>query len=197
MILEFVDFCEELFPSISPYTAKTAKRALSQFKEIYGIHRYTTLPLDKLSQGDIFSEIWFPHFEADGSLRATKTKVQLISNTCDSQRDDSLIFAAVREIKDYSDKKEDIWELKQNLNYKFMFIPGKETEELYVDLSVMHAIPRIFLNLWLERGSVKKIASLSRLGFYMFICKLTVFFMRPEDPEHNEKREVGTCQPST
>ena len=35
---------------------------------------------------------------------------------------------------------------------------------------------------------VNRIATLTLVGYYMLICKLTVFFLRPEDVDVNEAR---------
>lgn len=47
MIPEFIDFCKELFPSISPYTRDQAKRAMEQFEDLYGNPKLVAHPKDK------------------------------------------------------------------------------------------------------------------------------------------------------
>lgn len=59
MIPEFIDFCQELFPSINPYTKEQAKKAMQQFEGKYGPVLSKTCSTFDLLQGDIFTEIPF------------------------------------------------------------------------------------------------------------------------------------------
>ena len=41
----------------------------------------------------------------------------------------------------------------------------------------------------IESGKINKIRSLNIYGFYLFICKITIYLCRPEDKGVNEKRK--------
>lgn len=70
------------------------------------------------------------------------------------------------------------------------YLPDRILKDDYVDFELINSMSReTFLRLYQEQ-KVKRIASLTMVGYYMFICKLTVFFMRPEDVEVNSDRYV-------
>ena len=84
MIPEFIDFCKELFPSISPYTRDQAKRAMEQFENLYGNPKLVAHPKDaELYQGDIYTEIPFLYTNENGEQTCIMRKAQLLTNTCD------------------------------------------------------------------------------------------------------------------
>lgn len=58
----------------------------------------------------------------------------------------------------------------------------------YVDFEMINTISRDAFNRFLDTNKVRRIASLTLVGYYMFICKLSIFFMRPEDVEVNSGR---------
>ncbi len=50
------------------------------------------------------------------------------------------------------------------------------------------------LNRMIEQGKVVKESSLNQFGFYLFLCKLTTCFMRPEDEEVQADRRKNYMQ---
>lgn len=190
MLKEFITFCEELFPSINPYTAEQARKAMDQFENSRGNTLTKIYDDNDLYQGDIFTEIPFFYYDEKGALNLIKCKAQLLSNTCDSVRDKFLLFAAVHEIDDFKENKGLVSAIRENKKYNAFYIPDKALADEFVDFEIINSYPReTFLKL-LEEKKVSRIASLSQIGYYMLICKLTVFFMRPEDKEVNKSRAV-------
>ena len=188
MIPEFIDFCKALFPSIDPYTAEQAKRVMEQFNDNNRPKLTIALNDFDLMQGDIFSEIPFVFIDEDGSVKTFFAKAELLSNTCDATRDDYLLFAAVRPIDDFAENENLISSIKKNQKYSMFYIPDYPMERYYVDFEQITSIPRnAFIKLH-ENGNVNRIATLTSVGYYMLISKLTVFFMRPEDVETNNSR---------
>ena len=191
MIPEFIDFCKELFPSISPYTRDQAKRAMEQFENLYGNPKLVAHPKDaELYQGDIYTEITFLYTNENGEQTCIMRKAQLLTNTCDAVRDDNLIFAAIHPCEEFSKTAKDLVSIKGNHTFRLFYIPDPETQDLLIDFSLLTTLSRnTFLSL-LQKGIVHRIAALSQIGYYMFICKLTVFFMRPEDVQVNKDRDT-------
>ncbi|MBP8968407.1 MAG: hypothetical protein KBG42_03900 [Lachnospiraceae bacterium] len=189
MIPEFIDFCKELFPNIDPYTAEQAKLVMDQFEknDVPKLARYTE-QFDLL-QGDIFSEIPFVYINDDGEVQTFFSKAELLSNTCDASRDDELLFAAIRPIEGYSDNKDSITAIKHNKRYSLFYIPDIPMENYCVDFELITSISRKVFNELCNKGNVNRIATLTSVGYYMLISKLTVFFLRPEDVETNCCRE--------
>lgn len=188
MIPEFIDFCKSLFPSIDPYTAEQAKKVMDQFCDNDKPKLAIALSDFDLMQGDIFSEVPFVYIDEDGDIQTFCAKAELLSNTCDATRDDFLLFAAVRPIADYSENENTVNSIKNNKKYSMFYIPDSPMEQYYVDLEQITAISRkAFVKLH-ETGNVNRIATLTSVGYYMLISKLTVFFMRPEDADTNNNR---------
>ena len=190
MIPEFIDFCKELFPSIDPYTKEQAKQAMKQFESIEGPVLCRPCGAFDLLQGDIFSEIPFFYTDENGEMKVIRRKAQLLSNTCDASRDELLLFAAVHPLSDIHDNDSMISNIVRNKRYSAFYLPDRILKDDYVDFELINSMSReTFLRLYQEQ-KVKRIASLTMVGYYMFICKLTVFFMRPEDTELNSDRYV-------
>ncbi len=190
MIPEFIDFCKELFPSISPYTREQAKRAMQQFEGIQGPVLAQTCNTFDLLQGDIFSEIPFFYTDDNGDLKIIRRKAQLLSNTCDATRDKTLLFAAIHPLADIQENPSMISNITKNQRYNTFYLPDGVLENEFVDLELISSISReSFLKLHDEK-KVDRIATLTLVGYYMLICKLTVFFMRPEDASVNTARYI-------
>lgn len=188
MICDFIAFCKELFPSIDPYTADQAKKVMEQFESNQLPRLALTRKEFDLLQGDIFSDIPFVYIDDDGSIKSFLSTAELLSNTCDASRDDMLLFAAVRPISDYSGNKDSIDAIKKNRRYSLFYIPDSPLEGSCVDFEMITTISREMLNKLHESGDIHRIATLTSVGYYMLISKLTVFLMRPEDAEINNNR---------
>jgi len=186
---DFIDFVTELFPSISPYTKKQAKESMIQFETEGRMLKYTMpSPLEHLAQGDIFGEeIPFIKQNNEGELSAFKTKAILLSNTCDSERDDLLIFAALIPLSSLSGKS--LETIKQNKLYRYLYIPDSIISDYVIDFSLLNSFSRELFNKKLEEKAFNKVLSLNDLGYYMFLCKLTIHLMRPEDTEVQSHRK--------
>jgi hypothetical protein len=189
MIKEFIDLCRELFPSIQPYTAESAKKALSQFKKDGRLLNFITGNLNRIvpCQGDIFSEIPFYYMDADGSYKKVNYKAQLLTNTCDAERNENLHFAAILPLNNFNQQSQS--DIKGNRHFQFFYIPDSRTENFVIDFGLITTISREAFIKAFTQNKINKIVSLSDIGFYMFICKLTVFFLRPEDIDVNESRD--------
>ena len=184
MICELIDFYEELFPSISPYTAQSAKNALSQFynNESNGEFLLSN-NLDNLTQGDIFSAIPFMAIGEDGDVSVFKAKAMLITNTCDASRNSNVEFIPLHPIKEYSTDSEKIQTLKNNKLFQFLYLPDNRLENYFIDFGGISTYSRAAFLKLIEQEKVKKLGSLSEIGYFTFISKMTVFFMRPEDKD--------------
>ena len=63
-----------------------------------------------------------------------------------------------------------------------------------MDFSLLNTFSKDVLNRMIEKGKVVKETSLNQFGFYLFLCKLTVCFMRPEDEEVQKDRRQNYIQ---
>jgi hypothetical protein len=105
------------------------------------------------------------------------TKGMLISNTCDAEHDGAVILAPMFRIDALEglDKRA----LKQNQIFRFLHLPDSRIGDYVVDLGMLAAYPTGLVARIIETSG--KCASLTQLGYYFFLCKLTVHLMRPED----------------
>lgn len=194
MIGGFLDYCSALFPSIDPYTKEGAKRALEQYKDSFQTDSLTlSTPSDVFLQGDIFTEMPFFYCDEDGEQSVLTLKAQLISNTCDATRDERVLFAGVFPLKEFeSEGKGKLDAIKSNKTYKLFYIQGHE-EEYVIDFSLINSVPLSIFYRLIQEKHLKRIISLSQIGYFIFITKLTVFLMRPEDENANSSRFPSTC----
>lgn len=189
IVKDIINFCEELFPGISPYTAENARQAIKQF-ELEG----KTLPLtmfrnfDYLTQGDVFSEMPLTYIDKDGNVITIFRKAILLCNTCDSTRNDKLQFAAIHPVEDLGENESFKESVRHNRAFQFLYLPDPKIDDSVIDFGIISTISREAFDKLLQQGKVNKIASLSQVGYYMLLSKLTVYFMRPEDTEVNDIR---------
>lgn len=185
----FIEFTQELFPSISPYTAENVKKSLDQFKaEGKTLNAFCNKPLVYNAQGDIFDNVKFPYIDDNGNIGIYETEAMLLSNTCDAQRNQYLNFAAIFNINEFDFDESTMFEIKNNKVYNFLYFPDNQMYDKIVDFSQIVSVPLEIFNKMAEHQKNKKLLSLSQFGYYLFLCKLTIFFMRPEDKESNADR---------
>jgi len=189
MINDFINFVQELFPSISPYTKEKVKDAIKQFdltgkKQNFFLYQ----PLDHLVQGDIIEMLPFTRYNMEGNREVYKTKGILISNSCDADNDDTIVFAPLFPLEKIN---LDIANIKNNLNYRLLYFPDPKLENYVADLSLLNSYNKKLIENSINIGKITKIVSLSQLGYYFFICKLTVHLLRPEDIEVQDYRKIA------
>jgi len=188
MLTALVDIVQKLFPCIDPYTASNVKNAIAQFKASGSKFRcFDTNCIDYLAQGDIVESLTFRVFDPE-SEREELAKVPgiMISNTCDAENDESIIFSpllAFEEVKTGFNKHISVDSIRNNLHYRLLFFPDDIYFNYYVDLSIMNSFPKNAVVNALKSSRIKKTASLNRTGYYLFLTKLTIHLMRPESTD--------------
>ena len=180
----YIDFLEELFPAISPYTAQRAKDAVREFSRYGSKAPFFAEPLDEeFQQGDIFSKVPFVYVDKKGQGQLAVLGGMLLTNSCDIVRNDNLQFAAMIPIDEYSrdDAKQEA--VRSNENYEYLYFPDTRIDNQFVNFGLITSTSRAAFEKFVEDGHSERIASLSSIGYFLFITKLTVFFMRPEDSD--------------
>lgn len=181
MLPELAEFVKQIFPSIDPYTAEQARKALEQFEGDNNVLVRNSLSFDCV-QGDIFSEIPFVYIDDSGSEKTIICEAQLISNSCDAENNDTLLFAAVRSLNDFPDNSF-VSSIKNNRVFHALYFPDRLTKDKYVDFQLITTFSRTAFRNLVDENLVHRMFTLTLTGYYMFICKLTVFLMRPESEE--------------
>lgn len=174
---------QDLFPSISPYTAERIKASLGQFSNDGGDSRQyvRSAPFSYISQGDIISDLPFYYLDPEGSVRYFKETGMVLSNTCDSEHDDHVLVAPCFRLEDLTNIDRD--KLRKNLIYSYFYLPisANQDDNLVVDFSLVNNISRRLLEQKLSERTFEKLYTLNLIGYYLFLIKLTVHLFRPED----------------
>lgn len=186
----FVDFVKSLFPSINPYTQEETKRSLLQFYEKgKSFECYNTACLEGICQGDIIEGVPVYRISQDGTLGTVIRTVIVLSNSCDIENDDYILVAPFFSFSEAELSKSQIEEMKLNKFYGKLYFPDVSEEPMFTDFSFAQSFPKSCLETSLKKGTMKTRHSLNLVGYYLFLCKLTVHFMRPEDSDLQKERE--------
>lgn len=194
MMNEYISFLQKLFPAIDPYTAQQAKNAVKEFARYGEKTPFFTEPLDKdFQQGDIFSKVPFVYVDRNGQVQLAEVGGMLLTNPCDATRNELLQFAAVTPLESYSANPRNIVVVTSNINYQYLYFPDTKLHDSFVNLGLITSISRESFEGYVAAGKSERKVSLNLTGYFLFITKLTVFFMRPEDREVLISRDCGTA----
>lgn len=188
MMEEFIDFVDSLCPSIPPDVKEKAKAAIQDFRNMRGTVNYLmSNPLDVLSQGDIISKVPFMYYDSNGEEKRFTALGMVITTSCDIDNDNRLTVVPVLPLQQYLGDDNII---KKNLTLSYMYIPDIKMEDYFIDFSLMNTYDKNLIIKGIESNRIQRYASLSQIGFYFFIAKLTVFLMRREDYDTQGLRKV-------
>lgn len=182
MLTDFIELVSEIFPSIDP---ETATRCLSQIshRSFDDNQLFSTRKFEYLAQGDVMAPVKFVTTDEDGGELEYTGPGMLLSNTCDAEHEEHVVFAACypynlfRELSTVDEAS-----LRSNCIFNLLYLPllGIDGKGLVVDLSLIQSHSRAFISESLLQGRLTKVSSLSQLGFYLFLAKVTIHLMRPE-----------------
>ena len=186
----FIDFVTNLFPSISPYVQEQTKSSLEQFYE-HGktFECYNVRNLGGICQGDIIENVSFPKFDDEGNFLISNRTVLVISNSCDIENDDTISVAPFYTFAEAGFNRAQISELQKNVIYNKIYFPDVSEEPVFADLSMIQSLPKSYFIKALENRTMNIKYSLNMVGYYLFLCKLTIHFMHPEDKDLQDNRE--------
>lgn len=183
----FADIINTVLPSVSAVEKEKLKEAITQFKVSGKNIDFTSGLLENLSQGDIVSNIPFILYDKGGNQLIHKYNAILLSNTCDASRNTHLIFAPILEINNYNNRN--VVDLKNNVIYEYMYLNDNKLGDIYVNFNIIHSINREIILDRLRNNKSDRLCSLTTIGYYMFILKLTIFLLRSEDYSNFISRE--------
>ena len=191
MLSDFVRFVQSLFPGIDPYVAERCLEAVKQ-------HR--TRPEDLISppigaelcQGDILDgiELMVPiRPEGHGRFRGLS---MLVSNSCDIDNKPFMLIAPCFELSHFASEPRlaDISRNTVTNLFCLTHIPGDRS--IVSDLSLIDAVSVDNVKDRLSSGAARRVCSLSEVGWYLLISKLTVHLMRPETREVERAASGGS-----
>ena len=188
MLVEFIDFVDSILPAVDPDFREGAKAAILQFeKEGHILNFLTNECLITLSQGDIISDIPFTYFEEDGKQQIFKSDAMVISTSCHIDQKEKLVMVPVLPLDIYDGNTV---ELKRNTVYDYMYLPDCKMNNKFVNFSIWCTYNKELIMKQITEGKVKRLASLSQLGYYFLVVKLTVYLMRKEDGVTLDERKL-------
>lgn len=190
MIRYFCEYCNHLFPSIDTEIKNAVRDAVKQINMTQHSWFCSSL-LNDLSQGDIVDKVPFSIKNEDGTTTTYMTKGIILSNTCDLQRDKSIIIAPLFDISLGTFNDDEKRDLKDNVYSAKMCFKNSFLDNYFVDFSQSEAFNRNVIKTALDRGIVKRVASLTQFACYMLYTKLTVYYMRIENHEWFQTRNEG------
>jgi hypothetical protein len=168
---------------------KALVRELNNFPN--GTNYYLNLYQDELLQGDVWTRFQYIRFETGerASIRGI-----ILSNTCDitaeNKRDlpGRILFSPIINLSSYVERLEKVGvdnkkidakieSIKAQMVTNIFFLPGQKILEgdHVALLDEIHTMPTIVF----ERDNQKaKVFTLSQIGFYLFLMKLSIHFCR-------------------
>lgn len=193
---EFVALLSELFPSISEGTIDQLKAFIRQYERNPSLY-YGSKREDKLYQGDIISKVPFLYITENGRRAGYILNGLIVSHSCDVEHNATILIAPVYDMKlfehKFSNNPETIDNLEKNLIFdKFYLPPFSDYHGFIADLSGITTFETGYVNRGLRDKKMKILASLSQTGYYFFICKLTVHFLRREPSDAIREDNINT-----
>lgn len=184
MLPEFADFAGQLFAGVDPATVRELTEKLRHANYTPPAF-YETDPLPQVSQGDVLGEIPFRSLNEMGSWMEMRAPALVLSNTCDIEQDTHTVLARGLPLHVIVDEGGvDAGALTNNAIYHLFSLPDIPDLGSHVfDLSALQTVNSDWLRNEIEEGGLCRHASLSQLGYWLCVCKLTVHFLRPETAE--------------
>lgn len=188
-MIEYMSWVKEMFPSISPYTHQMAMSSVREYIKNHGSIDYIApSPLPFLAQGDILKDMFFWHISDSGELIEINSPGILLSNTCDAENDDLILFSPLIAITAFEENGFNKDAIVMNHYTSLLYLPEPPLKDYVVDLSVATSYNRELIMSSINSQKLNKISSLSLKGYYFFLSKLTVHLMRPEACDANFER---------
>lgn len=177
MLAELTKFVQLIFPSIDPSVAKPYLKAIQENR--VGPHELFSLQItQELSQGDILEGLALVATADDGSLQEVTSPAIVVSNSCEIDKNRFITVAMCRPFSAYLTHPSRV-AIERNEFFSLLYFPVvPNSPPLVADFSIVHSVSREFLLDAVARGSVKRLASLTVVGWYFFLLKLTVYFLR-------------------
>lgn len=175
----FIDFVDSVLPSVSPDFRDGAKEAIRQFKKEGHVVPMTTYKLlEEFSQGDIITNIPFTYYDENGEEQSFRSLGMVLTTSCNIDNKERVIIAPVMPISSF---KGSINELKDNTIFDYLYITDGNLVENYVDLGIINSYNTNLIKNGIEKGLIQRVVSLSQIGYYFFVIKMTVYLLKRED----------------
>ncbi|MEX6218531.1 hypothetical protein [Mammaliicoccus sciuri] len=183
----------EIFKDIFPYNIsdEQVKKFLYQFKDT----DFSKLLIDKddvnfdlndFKQGDIFNNVPMSRidfdFQAGFEQEIRLTKAMIISNSCDIERRNYVLFAPIMSLKNVKNKNLEK-DIKQNIKASVLYLGNEGYEDECIVLEEMFTLKLETFNHFVKQGNIFKLDELNQYGYYLLLAKISHFLVRPESKD--------------
>lgn len=96
-------------------------------------------------------------------------------------------------LTEYSTNQANVDAVKSNINFEYLYFPDTDISDSFVNFGLITSVSREAFQRFVDAGKSERIASLNPTGYFLFITKLTVFLMRPEDSDVYASRSSNTA----
>ena len=186
MLEEFGELLGQLFPASDPDVVQKFVEALRRDRPISKELYAATMP-DGLCQGDIVGPVPFKLLGDDGTWAESMSEGLVLSNSCDIENEDivnlALCFSYRQFVSETQHAKPPDFSqtIARNLISQFLYLPAVPTiGDTVCDLSIVTSLSRRHVQAEMARGTIRRMSAFSQFGYYLFISKLSVHFLRPE-----------------
>jgi len=186
---ELIKLFNEACPILPGSPAGEPEQALRQFyAEEIGLIQIIRNPLPLWAQGDILEPITFVTWSEEGEPGFFEAPGMIINSTCDLDRKEEIVLCPcimLSELKQLSAYKD----IPKNTVFDFLFLGSCLTgDEWVVNLSYPVTLPRQRIKKRIEEGNISRKHSLTDKGWYLFITKFAIKYLRSDDFETMAQR---------
>jgi hypothetical protein len=177
---EFIQLFNEAFPIFPGF--EKPEQALRQFyAEEIGIIEVIRSPLPFWAQGDILEPIPFIDWSEEGEPVFWEAPGMIVTSTCDLDRKDYVALCPCLKLVDLKELSA-YKAIPENTVFDFLFLGHCLTgDDWVVDLSHPMTLPRQRIEKRLAESLVVRKHSLTDKGWYLFITKFALKYLRPDD----------------
>jgi hypothetical protein len=193
MIDEFINLLGAALPSIEPYKVHAAVDAIKSFAKNNRINLIESPKKIDLIQGDIIGPVKTFFLDEEGNLFSKEFPVVVLTNTCDIENDENLILSVCYSENDFYENFNHIkrGDIASNTIGNFFYIYKDAGDSYVCDLSDCTTYSKLLVQNLLETGKINRYGTLTQVGWYILILKLTYHFFRPEDVETHTERSIA------
>jgi hypothetical protein len=174
---------------ILPGSFGDSEQALRQFcAEEIGLIQIVRSPLPEWAQGDILDPLLFIEWNEEGDPMSYNAPGMIMSSTCDLDRKKNIVICPCFKLSDLQELSA-YQDIPKNTVFDFLFLGSCLTgDEWVVDLSNPITLPRERIEKQIEEGRIYRKHSLTDKGWYLFITKFALKYLRPDDLETLQQR---------
>jgi hypothetical protein len=186
---ELIKLFNEAFPILPGSPPGEPNQSLRQFyADEIGVIQMIRNPLPLWAQGDILEPIPFIDWSEEGEPVFFEAPGMIVNSTCDLDRKESIVLCPCFILADFKQLSA-YKEIPKNTVFDFLFLGECLTgDEWVVDLSRPMTLPRQRIEKRIEVGNVSRKHSLTDKGWYLFITKFAIKYLRSDDFETLSQR---------